>query len=191
MARPTTSTEPTKPSGLAQMQSASVHVGLQAGRIEDKEIEQKNKDTLSRLVMAGMRLYGLSQSKAKKNARRASMAPNNIATQSASSPVLNAEDEEEEERRKERGEEYRYIYHQAYKGACFAFRSRIAKESFQPHTETLREVVDKLLAMFCVDPLAAGLPGVADAKVTPGGRKIFDTPGEEERSGKLVVDKGL
>lgn len=128
--RPTTAREASeasaKRSALSRVQSLS-------GSNEDS-IETKNKDLITRIVMAGMRLFGYS-------------------------------------RRKD--EEYKLLYHQVFKGTCFAFRHSLPLTSLQPHTESIRETVDKLLSIFCTDPLADGLPGTTNDKLTPGGRNAF------------------
>ena len=113
--------------------------------------------------MAGMRLYGLVQSK-KRKSRASSSAP---------SPALDASfDELEAERQND--EEYKLIYHQVFKGTCFAFRGSVDRESLQSSAELVQEIVDRLLAIFCVDPLAQGFGSLTE-KLTPGGRKAFPT----------------
>ena len=43
-----------------------------------------------------------------------------------------------------------------------------------PYTEVLRDTVDRLLNMYCSDPLEVGLgAGVIVDRLTPGGRKAF------------------
>ena len=102
--------------------------------------EERNKDCISRLVMAGMRLYGLSQ----RRKRRGSQVQ---------SPMLPPVDKEKEREEKERDEEYKLIYHQTYKGAVFAFRSSIVERTLYKDVGTVQDVVDKLLAMYCCNPL--------------------------------------
>lgn len=79
--------------------------------------------------MAGMRMYGLQQTK--KSANTA-----NRITEGSS----------------EQDGEYKLIYHQTFRAASFAFRTHLAVK--QVPQNTLREVVDRLLSMFCNDPLA-------------------------------------
>lgn len=148
----------TKRSSLARHQSTAA--GLETEQ-EGPTIDQKNKDIISKIVMAGMRLHGLAQSKNRK-LRASSAAP---------SPAVDASFEELEAER-QNDEEYKLVYHQVYKGTCFTFRHHITNKSLQPHTEALRTTVDELLAIFCNDPLASGLDG-GEAEVTPGGRKAF------------------
>lgn len=133
--------------------------------------EAKNKDIISRTVMAGMRLYGLSQSKSRRKPRTSS---------GAASPIVEVGFEEQETERRQ-DEEYKLVYHQVFKGVCFAFRAHIALKALHLHSQALQEAADKLLAMYCTDPLAEGLAGAPD-KLTPGGRKAFGSAKVEERS---------
>lgn len=165
--RPPTSrsaVEPAQRSALSRAQSIAEISG-------EDSAEAKNKDIISRIVMAAMRLYGLSQTKRRKS-RAGSAAP---------SPALDATFDQREADRKQ-DEEYKLVYHQIYKSTCFAFRKHICQASLLQHTEALRETVDTLLEMFCNDPLEKGLPGMPN-EVTPGGRKAFG-------SAKQHVDSG-
>ncbi|KAI9690093.1 MAG: hypothetical protein M1820_010032 [Bogoriella megaspora] len=96
---------------------------------EASSLEARNKEIISRTVMAGMRLYGLSSS-----ARGATKT---------SGMEGGAEDEDT----------YKLVYHQTYKGAVFAFRRAMGKEALGVKVEKVREVVERLLEVFCVDPL--------------------------------------
>lgn len=107
-------------------------------------MESKNKDLVSRMVMAGMRVHGLSQSKSRKP-RPGSVAP---------SQDVDTNDKDIEMDRKN-DEEFKLIYHQAFKGTCFAFRLNIAIEDLQPFSEIMRDTVDQLLSIFCIDPLSS------------------------------------
>lgn len=161
----------TKPSGLREASVSAVSKPSRLSRAEsisgapeshvEVTVEQKNKDLVSKMVMAGMRLYGLYQSKSRKS-RANSAAP---------SPAVDGSFEEIEAERKN-DEEFKLIYHQVYKGTCFAMRQHISSISLQPHTEALRETVDRLLGIFCNDPLSCNgeAPG---EEYTPGGRKAF------------------
>lgn len=146
-----------RPSGLSRAQSISGPPEL----LPEVHIEQKNKDLISKMVMAGMRLYGLHQSKSRKSRSNSTTA----------SPAVDVSFEEIEAERKN-DEEFKLIYHQVYKGVCFAMRQHIVALSLQPHTDALRDTVDRLLAVFCTDPL--DLDGEeAKEEYTPGGRKAF------------------
>lgn len=124
-------------------------------------LEYKNKEIVSKVVMAGMRLYGLVQSKSRKSQ----------ANSAADSPAIDTSFEDREAER-QRDEEYKLVYHQVYKGTCFALRQHMATKFLQSHSEALRETVDKLLMIFCKDPLVLEDAAGAD-EFTPGGRKAF------------------
>lgn len=110
-------------------------------------MEQRNKDALSRIILAGMRLYGLQQKKKPSKSRAASEVPSQAATPDV---VAKASAEEVDE--------YKLVYHQTLKGAAFALRRDLAATLVPP--AVMREVADKLLAIFCSDPLSElnGLP---------------------------------
>ena len=92
-------------------------------------MEAQNRNALTRVVMAGLRLYGFQAKK---------KPPASITDQPSSSTA-------------DPDEEYKLLYHQTFRAAAFVFRKQIAAQWIsQP---ALREVVDKLLGMFCVDPL--------------------------------------
>ncbi|KAI4730999.1 hypothetical protein E4T49_01402 [Aureobasidium sp. EXF-10728] len=102
-------------------------------------LHQKNKDTLSKVVLAGLRVWGFSASKKKK---RVSSTTNAVDT---------AVDPEEEAR----DEEYKLLYHHVYKAACFAFRAWIARAdlSGKEFADRVRDTVDALLGILCKDPM--------------------------------------
>lgn len=106
---------------------------------ENSTIEQQNKSALTRIVMTGMRIYGLQQRKKSLKQRVEPEIEENLVRES-SRPV-----EEEDD--------YKLIYHQTFKAASFAFRTHMALEII--HQEALRDVVDSLLVVFCNDPLAS------------------------------------
>nr|POE53506.1 hypothetical protein CFP56_28728 [Quercus suber] len=141
----------------APKRSSLSHVQAALPAANGESIEGKNKELISRMVMAGMRFHGLSQSKPPRTR--------------PGSPVTQTSFEDKETARKN-DEEYKAIYHQVYKAICFTFRKHVSSTPMLPYGDTLREVVDKFLAVFCSDPLAAGLPGAVD-EYTPGGRKAF------------------
>lgn len=124
------SVEPTRPSSrresLTNGKRSSLHrvesITPVGEVVDGNMIEQQNKAALSRIVMTGMRIYGLQQ----KKGREAS--------------------------RPDDDDEYKLIYHQTFKGALFAFRTHINSELI--NQEAMRDTVDRLLAIFCNDPLA-------------------------------------
>jgi hypothetical protein len=71
-----------------------------------KTIEMRNKELLSRIVMAGMRIYGLQQQKKTSKFRD---VPEGSALNGSHTPLET--------------DEYKLVYHQTFKGACFAFVS--------------------------------------------------------------------
>jgi hypothetical protein len=79
---------------------------------EEPTVETRNKEALSKVVMAAMRMHGLQQRK-KNRSRRGSIAPG------AEDPGPISEEFAAEEAAKD--EEYKLIYHQTYKGAALAF----------------------------------------------------------------------
>jgi hypothetical protein len=81
---------------------------------EEPTTESRNKEALSRVVMAAMRMHGLQQRK-KTQSRRASVAPGG-----EESHILSEEAEAEEAAK---DEEFKLVYHQTYKGAAFALVS--------------------------------------------------------------------
>lgn len=171
-----------KPSTLSRVQSIS---GLPTESSPDATaattMETKNKDAISRVVMAGMRLYGLSQSTRKLRGKQ--------QRSGSASPALEVDDlatPEELEAERKSDEEYKVVYHQVYKGLLFAFRAHMQTLALQGYTDALRETADKLLAMFCSDPLAEGL-GSSEDKFTPGGRKAFGSA-KVEGMGKSPFD---
>ena len=99
--------------------------------------------------MAGMRLYGLQQRKRTSKSRAVSEVPSQTANLD---PPLNSALEDVDE--------YKLVYHQTFKGCCFALREHFAKSTV--NQAVMREVADKLLAIFCSDPLAAFVDNPGD-----------------------------
>ncbi|KAL8647515.1 MAG: hypothetical protein Q9226_006398, partial [Calogaya cf. arnoldii] len=75
----------------------------------DNDNEQQNKASLSRIIMAGMRMYGLQQ----QHQRRKSVGAFDSQSQTSTGAGLNNKDDE-----------YKAIYHQTFKATSFAFRSQ-------------------------------------------------------------------
>jgi len=97
----------TKRSNLSRVATVSLQV-------EEPTTESRNKEALSRVVMAAMRMHGWQQRK-KNRSCRASVAPG-----AEESPEVGVETAAEEAAK---DEEYKLMYHQTYKGAAFAFVS--------------------------------------------------------------------
>ncbi|CZT23650.1 uncharacterized protein RCC_09364 [Ramularia collo-cygni] len=157
----------TKRSGLSRLQSVSDA----PMKFEESPVEKNNKEFICKVVSAGMRLYGIVQPKTRKS-RANSMVPS--AAEELPSDELELE--------KKSAEEFKLVYSHAYKGTCFAFRKYITDTPLQAHTEALRATVDRLLAVYCNDPLTLDIEG-GDDGFTPGGRKAFGSsalPGSEK-----------
>ena len=131
-------------------------------------IEQDNRNALSRIVMAGMRMYGLSQRKKSSRSRAGSELP----LPNTEPPQAQAEEEDE----------YKLVYHQTYKAAAFAVRRQIG--SMVLGQTVLRDIVDRLLAIFCSDPLGdPGDDGIATGKERVED-SVFDPPSQEACAGR-------
>ncbi|KAF2688489.1 hypothetical protein K458DRAFT_384675 [Lentithecium fluviatile CBS 122367] len=151
-----------KRSTLSQVATIPLHP-------EEPTIETRNKEALSRVVMAAMRMHGLQQRK-KNKSRRNSVAPG-IEIEHLSEEVAAEEAAKDEE--------YKMIYHQTYKGASIALRKHIATQHLYSQPDRLRHVVEKLLAIFCTDPLTQPLPTQKsiDPLATPGSNNKLGVPG--------------
>lgn len=104
---------------------------------ETNSFEEQNRSALTRVVMAGMRIYGLQQ-------RRKSIKIQTWSGLEADSPFNDLS--------VPRGDdEYKMIYHQTLKAATFTFRTQMNKEII--NQAAMGDVVDQLLALFCTNPL--------------------------------------
>lgn len=128
-----------KRSSLNRVESVASIMGEVSQLSESSTIEQQNKSALTRIVMAGMRIYGLQQRKKLLKLRAESEMEDNPSSES-SYPV-----EEEDD--------YKLIYHQTFKAASFTFRTHMSLGIISQ--EVLRDVVDALLVIFCNDPFAS------------------------------------
>ena len=104
----------------------------------DGSLAQQNKAALIKVVMAGMRLHGLQQ---KKRPSSKSQLPGQETLLTETNGVLY-----------EAENEYKLVYHQTFKAAVFTFRKYL--NALLISQETMRDVVDRLLTMFCTDPMA-------------------------------------
>ncbi|KAL8697314.1 MAG: hypothetical protein Q9201_007179 [Fulgogasparrea decipioides] len=104
-------------------------------------IEKQNKGALSRIIMAGMRMYGYQQQRKKP-----------ISGASDSQCQISATTTADQD-------EYKAIYHQTFKAASFVFRESWMERALGQ--EALRDTVDVFLNKFCQDPLAE--KGLEDA----------------------------
>lgn len=114
------------PAEFKRSSLSQVANGAPAGtETEDGSIEARNKQTVSRVVMAGMRIYGMQQCKGCDGVGANDGGGGNA--------------------------EYKNVYHQVYKGALFAFRRDVGSVLLGP--EAIRDVVDRLLGIFCDEAL--------------------------------------
>ncbi|OAL55440.1 hypothetical protein IQ07DRAFT_167229 [Pyrenochaeta sp. DS3sAY3a] len=133
---------------------------------EEPTTESRNKEALSKVVMAAMRMHGLQQRK-KHRSRRASVAP---GIEENELPVEEAAVDEIA-----KDEEYKLIYHQTYKGAALALRKHMPEKPLHTQPDRLRDVVEQLLNIFLTDPLT--LPLRSDEMMDP-----LSTPGAKQKS---------
>jgi hypothetical protein len=129
---------------------------------------------VSKVVLAGLRVWGFTASSKRK--KRAS-----TSTSAATDPVMVDAEEEAKD------EEYKLLYHHVYKSTCFAFRATISKQDFggKEVADRVRDTVDALLLILCKDPMEVK----EDEEMEVGGGEfkgaVIRTPkgelGEEER----------
>lgn len=191
-----------KRSALSRVESAISASNDSISGESDNGFSQQNKSTLVRIVMAGMRMYGLQQHKkppkTQSQPSHHSISPAIIKTeesQQATTANGHAEDHPDD---------YKAIYHQTFKAACFTFRAHLAARMVPQ--EDMRDVVDRLLALFCVDPLQrlehGELASEAFGSQEERSRDVFDRPSStavkaftvetpSSRKGKLVVESAL
>lgn len=148
---------------------------------EEPTTESRNKEALTKVVMAAMRMHGMQQRK-KTKPRRASMAPGLDEHQSLAEEVT-AEDTAKDE-------EYKQIYHQTYRGAVLALvctttrllcsllttfqRNHMTEKPLHAQPDRMRDLVEQFLALFLNDPLAQPLPSdeATHPAATPGIKQI-------------------
>lgn len=102
---------------------------------------QQNKAALAKVVMAGMRLYGLQQKK------KSTEAQSNHRPSPAGDLMGNFTGSNDTE------DEYKLVYHQTFKAATFVFRRQLSGQLIPQ--EMMRDVVDRFLTLFCTDPLSS------------------------------------
>ena len=139
-ARPTSRSAPLahgKRSSLHRMESAISTRDSPTLSDVDGSYAQQNKAALTKVIMAAMRLHGLQQ---KKKPLSHSQLPNPVTSLTDMNVVTNEADDE-----------YKLVYHQTFKAAMFTFRKHL--DGLLISQERMREIVDRLLTMFCSDPL--------------------------------------
>ncbi|KAF2280532.1 uncharacterized protein EI97DRAFT_430235 [Westerdykella ornata] len=171
----------TKRSNLSKVATVPVQA-------EEPTLETRNKEALSRVVLAAMRMHGLQQRK-KTRSRRGSTAPGLETAEQKQG--LNEEVAKEEAAK---DEEYKLIYHQAYKGAAFALRQHITTSPLHLHPDRLRPLVEKLLDIFCADPLAlpASPPNDPSGEVlaTPANKGLLVPGSTQSRASPFDLPSG-
>lgn len=117
---------------------------------EPNRFEQENKASLAKVVMAGMRIFGLVQHKGRGRRKLGGSGLSVVNTAAGSGlattpSLVEMEDE---------ADEYKLIYHHTYRSAAFALRKRMG--GGRVGEEGMRVVVDRVLGLFCDDPLGGG-----------------------------------
>lgn len=109
--------------------------------------EEHNKAAISRVVTAGMRLYGYEQT------TKSAASVNGLKSQTADSTEPHSDDIQDEKAK----DEYKLVSHQAYRATICTFRKHMGNKDLHLHkVASIQETVDKLLAILCTDPLTRG-----------------------------------
>ena len=159
----------TKRSSLHRVASVSRLSSSSPGPEPASSLEQQNKNSLSRIIMAGMRMYGLQQ---RKKLDRSRSVPETVPSCPEDAAQLE-------------GEEHKLVYHQTYKAAAFIFRKHMA--SFLLSQDVLRDTTDHLLSMFCSDPLTPkpDSRGLQSSLGVEGG-SVFDSPSDKAALARVI-----
>lgn len=147
---------------------------------EEPTTESRNKEALTKVVLAAMRMHGLQQRKKTKS--QASMTPG-VEESRPLAEELTADDAVKEE-------EYKQIYHQTYKGAVLALvrtttrvsgsslttfqRNHMTEKPLHAQPDRMRDLVEQFLTLFLNDPLAQPLPSdeATNPAATPGIKQV-------------------
>lgn len=105
----------------------------------DSACTLQNRAALTKMIMAGMRLHGLQQRKKKLSTSGKTISSHH------DTPVLGTDSLNDGE------DEYKLIYHQTFKAAMFTFRAHISERIIGENN--MRDVVDRLLLLFCTEPI--------------------------------------
>lgn len=139
----------------------------------DGNYAEQNKAALAKVVMAGMRVHGLQQRK--KRTVQSDRLPDVKQQLTLSTSEMHEDG----------ADEYKVIYHQTFKAATFAFRRQLS--TLPLGQETMRDVVDRLLELFCstnpafhdgngsLEALEAGLQGNTDVFDLPSSGAPFES----------------
>lgn len=138
---------------------------------------QQNKAALTKVIMTSMRLHGLQQ---KKRPTSKSQLPKEMTSHTETNATVN-----------EAEGEYKLVYHQTFKAAMFTFRNHL--DALLISQETMRDVVDRLLIMFCTDPMivddrpdSSKILGF-DANNGVPSSSPFDKPSSQARSFNVAI----
>jgi hypothetical protein len=129
-----------KRSSLHRVASAISPRGSPTVSEMDSIFAHQNKAALTKVIMAGMRLHGLQQRKKTGKGSALEERPRTATSMNHSSGLNEEEDE------------YKLVYYQTVKAATFAFRKHFSAQTISQ--ERMRDVVDRILTIFCSDPLA-------------------------------------
>ena len=165
-----------KRSSLHRVESAITPHDSPALSDADESCAQENKAALTKVIMAGMRLHGLQQ---KKKPLNKFQGPSHGLLDTETHIVVN-----------EAEDEYKLVYHQTFKSATFIFRKHL--NAHPVSQETMRDVVDRLLTMFCTDPMT--VDGAPDGSEFQGfemngglpSSSPFDKPSSQARSSNVA-----
>lgn len=86
---------------------------------EDNNLEAKNRDAISRIVMANMRMFGLQQRKKTRKSRQ-----NSVILDPNQNEAIGLEKEKADA---VNDEEYKMVYHNTFKSTIFAFVSKLGR----------------------------------------------------------------
>ena len=137
--------------------------------------EQQNRAAMTKVLMAAMRLHGIQQ---KKRPQSESQPPNQVTSHTTKTNIAS-----------EVEDEYKLVYHQTFKAAVFTFRKHLNAHLISQ--ETMRDVVDRLLVMFCTDPMTGEHTpdggGFPESEVRNGfpSSSLFDKPSSQARSSNI------
>ena len=135
--------------------SPSIDAVTPASDIPDSTsaIEHQNKTTLSRIIMAGMRMHGLQpQHQRRKSVGGASYTQNPAsASTDARERICGGNGEGGQDSVwKITEDEYKAIYHQTFKSTTFTFRNTWKTSAIKE--ESLRDTANIFLSQFCTSP---------------------------------------
>ena len=172
-------TRPSSRGSITALKRSSLHRVASVGAIKSSSpvpeavnsIEQQNKNALARVVMAGMRMYGLQQKKKTHNPRAASEVPSSTPHDPLSATPTEGKDE------------YKLVYHQTYKTVSFALRRQISVTGISQ--DVMRDMVDQSLELFCVDPMQkVNISQDSFGTGTQVEQNVFDSPSDISGSQK-------